>query len=50
MCLPAVTAFTVAASVALRRKGFRKVGFFIQLAGPVIYIVPLIAEAIITNF
>ena len=50
MLIPAITAFTVAASVALRRKGFRKTGFFIQLVGPVIYIVPLIAEAIIINF
>ena len=50
MCIPAITAFTVAASVALRRKGFRKIGFFIQFAGPVIYIVPLIVEAVIYNF
>ena len=50
MCIPAITAFTVAASVALRRKGFRKTGFFIQFAGPVIYIVPLIVEAVIYNF
>ena len=50
MCIPALTAFTVAASIALRRKGFRKTGFFIQLAGPVIYIVPLILESIINIF
>jgi hypothetical protein len=50
MCIPAITAFTVAASIALRRKGFRKTGFFIQLAGPVIYIVPVIVESIIYNF
>ena len=29
---------------------FRKTGFFIQLVGPVIYMVPLIIEAIIYNF
>ena len=46
MCIPAITAFTVAASIALRRKGFRKTGFFIQLVGPVIYIVPLLSELI----
>ena len=50
MCIPAVTAFAVAASIALRRKGFRKTGLFIQLVGPVIYIVPLIVESIIYNF
>ena len=50
MCIPAITAFTVAASIALRRKGFRKTGFFIQLVGPVIYIVPLVVESIIINF
>ena len=47
MCISAFTAFTVAASVALRRKGFRKTGFFIQFAGPVVYLVPLILELII---
>ena len=46
MCIPALTAFTVAASIALRRKGFAKAGLFIQLAGPVIYILPLLAELI----
>ena len=50
MCIPALTAFTVAASIALRRKGFRMTGFFIQLVGPVIYIVPLIIESIINTF
>lgn len=50
MCIPAISAFTVAASIALRRSGFRKTGFFIQLVGPVIYIVPLILESIINNF
>ena len=50
MFIPAITAFTVAASIALRRKGFRKTGFFIQFAGPVIYIVPLIVESVIYNF
>ena len=50
MCIPAVTAFAVAASIALRRKGFRKTSFFIQFVGPVIYIVPLIVESIVVNF
>ena len=50
MCIPAITAFTVAASIALRRNGFRKTGFIIQLVGPVIYIVPLVVESIIIIF
>ena len=50
MCIPALTAFTVAASIALRRKGFRMTGFLIQLVGPVVYIVPLILESIINTF
>ena len=37
LCTPAVMAFTVAASIALRRKGFTRSGFFIQFAGPVLF-------------
>jgi hypothetical protein len=37
LCIPALTAFTVAASIALRRKGFTKSGFFIQFVGPVLF-------------
>ena len=33
LCMPAFSAFTVAASLALRRRGFTKAGFFIQLIG-----------------
>lgn len=44
LCIPALIAFTVAASIALRRKGFRKTGFFIQFIGPVLYIIPLLSE------
>ena len=46
LCIPVFTAFTVAASIALRRKGFRKTGFFIQFIGPIFYIVPLLFELI----
>ena len=38
LCIPALTAFTVAASVSLRRKGFTKTGFFLQFIGPVLFI------------
>ena len=47
LCVPALTAFTVAASVALRRNGFTKTGFFIQFAGPVLFFVPIILESVI---
>ena len=38
LCLPAITAFTVAASLCLRRKGFTKVGLFIQFVGPALFL------------
>ena len=50
LCTPAITAFTVAASIALRRNGFTKTGFFIQFAGPVLFFVPAVLESIIVNF
>lgn len=34
LCVPALMAFTVAASISLRRKGFRKAEFFVQLLAP----------------
>lgn len=46
LCLPVITAFTVAASIALRRKGFRKTGFVTPFIGPIFYIVPLLFELI----
>lgn len=36
LCVPAFTAFTVAASISLRRKGFTKAGLFVQLVTPAI--------------
>ena len=47
LCIPALTAFTVAASIALRRNGFTKSGFFVQLVGPVLFCVPLFLESVI---
>ena len=44
LCIPALTAFTVAASVALRRKGFSKSGFFVQFAGVVLFALSLIID------
>ena len=37
LCVPAITAFSIAASLSLRRKGFTKAGFFIQFVGPVLF-------------
>ena len=34
LCIPVFTAFTVAASISLRRKGFTRAGFFVQLVTP----------------
>ena len=45
LCVPALTAFTIAASLSLRRKGFTKTGFFIQFAGPVLFILLIILES-----
>ena len=47
LCIPALTAFTVAASIALRRHGFTKSGFFVQLVGPVLFFVPMVLESVI---
>lgn len=47
LCVPALTAFTIAASIALRRKGFPKTGFFIQFAGPALFILLAFAEALV---
>ena len=44
LCVPAITAFTVAASVALRRKGYTKTGLFIQFVGPVLFALMIILE------
>ena len=42
LCVPAITAFTLAASVALRRIRFPKTGFFLQFLGPVLFVLTLI--------
>jgi hypothetical protein len=44
LCVPAITAFTLAASVALRRIRYTKAGFFVQFIGPVLFALPLISE------
>ena len=49
LCVPALTAFAIAASVALRRKGFTKSGFFVQLVFPVLFFAEMIVESFIYN-
>ena len=49
LCIPAFTAFTIAASVSLRRKGFTKAGFLVQFIGPVFFAVFIILESVIYN-
>ena len=49
LCIPALTAFTIAASVALRRKGFTKSGFFVQFVFPVLFFAEIVVESVIYN-
>lgn len=49
LCVPGLTAFTVAASIALRRHGFTKAGLFVQLVGPAIFLVPVLLESVYYN-
>ena len=46
LCIPALTAFAVAASVSLRRKGFTKTGFIVQFIGPVLFFAPVLYDLI----
>lgn len=45
LCAPAIGAFTIAASIALRRKGFTKAGFFIQFVSPALFALLLVLES-----
>jgi hypothetical protein len=47
LCVPPIIPFTVAASLSLRRKGFTKLGFFIQFLAPVIEVILIICETIL---
>ena len=49
LCVPALTAFSIAASVALRRKGFTKSGFFVQFVLPVLFFAEIVVESVIYN-
>ena len=47
LCVPALTTFTIAASIALRRKGFAKSGFFVPLVCPVLFFATIFIESLI---
>ena len=47
LCIPMITAFTISASIALRRKGFSKIGLGIQFVGPILFVITSIIETII---
>ena len=49
LCVPAMTAFTIAASVSLRRRGFTKSGLLVQLACPVLFFAQIFLESLIYN-
>ena len=49
LCIPTLTAFTIAASIALRRKGFAKTGFFVQLVCPALFFATVFVESLIYN-
>ena len=46
LCVPVITAFALAASIALRRKNYTKAGFFVQFTGPVLFVLVLILETL----
>ena len=48
--VPALTAFALAASVALRRKGFTKAGLLSQLTGPALFALCLVVDSIALQF
>lgn len=49
LCLPAFTAFTVAASIAWRRSGFKKLSVAVQLVGPAFFFLYYAVESVLYN-
>ena len=47
LCIPQIIPFSIAASLSLRRKGFRKSGFFIQFLAPAVEVILAVLEYII---
>ena len=48
LCVPAVTLYTLAASISCRRLGRSKLGFFIQFTGPAIFLILMAVEIFMT--
>lgn len=46
LCIPQIIPFSIAGSLSLRRKGFRKSGFFIQFLAPVVEVIITVLEYI----
>lgn len=46
LCIPQIIPFSIAVSLSLRRKGFRKSGFFIQFLAPAIEVLLVVLEYI----
>ena len=47
LCIPQIIPFSIAASLSLRRKGFRKSGFFIQFLAPAVEVIITLLENIL---
>jgi hypothetical protein len=47
LCIPQIVPFTVAASLSLRRKGYRKIGFFILFVAPAIEAIIAVLEIVL---
>ena len=47
LCVPQIIPFSIAASLSLRRKGFRKSGFFIQFLAPAIEVIIAVLEYVL---
>ena len=47
LCIPQIIPFSVAASLSLRRKGFRKIGFFIQFLAPALEVIIVVLEYVL---
>ena len=47
LCIPQIIPFSIAASLSLRRKGYRKSGFFIQFLAPAIEVIMMVLEYVL---
>ena len=47
LCIPQIIPFSIAASLSLRRNGFRKIGFFIQFLAPAVEVIFTVLEYVL---